>query len=134
MTAQGNQIVRARLGALIAHDAGLGARLGLHLQTKNTAEPWRHRAPLGWILEREGRLRRVLEREPETLEQVDEEDGSKQFSHGLANQRRFGLAGHDDALLAEHRVLFANLILQAHQPVEKRFGPGGHPDTYTSTG
>src|SRR6185312_5221491 len=74
MPAERNQIVGARLRALVADDAGLGAGAGLGLETEHPAEARRRRAALGRILEREGRLRRVLQRDPEALEQVDEED------------------------------------------------------------
>src|SRR6185312_8154013 len=55
---------RAHLGALVAEAAALGAGAGLGLETEHPAEARRRRAALGRILEREGRLRRVLQRDP----------------------------------------------------------------------
>src|SRR5262245_27472478 len=61
MAAERDQIVRARLGALIADDARLRAGAGLGLQAQDPAKTGRRRPPLGRVLEGEGGLRRVLE-------------------------------------------------------------------------
>src|ERR1051326_2484101 len=74
MAPKRNQVVRARLRALVADDAGLRAALGLDLQPQHAAEARRGRTALRRVLERKRRLRRVLERDPEALEQVDQED------------------------------------------------------------
>src|SRR5262249_55755443 len=74
-----DQIVRTRLRALVADDAGLRAGAGLGLQAQHAAEARRRRPALRRVLEREGRLRRVLEREPQALEEVDEEDGLQEL-------------------------------------------------------
>src|SRR6185503_5383668 len=79
MAAERNQIVRAGLRALVADDARLRAGGGLGLQPQHAAEPRRRRPAFGWILERERRLRRVLQRDPQTLEKVDEKDGLQEF-------------------------------------------------------
>src|SRR5262245_23642839 len=126
MAAEVNQLVRAGLRTLIADDACLraGARLGL--QPEDTAKPWRGRTPLGRILEREGRLRGVLQRDPEPLEQVDEKNRFEEVDESLhlcalADKRRFGVARHDDAFFAKNRAFFADLVLESHQSVEQRF-------------
>src|SRR5207249_3965473 len=74
VSAERDQIVRAGLRALIADDAGLGAGAGLDLKPQDAAKARRRRPALGRILERERRLRRVLQREPQALQQVHEED------------------------------------------------------------
>src|SRR5678815_5331346 len=48
-----------------------------------------------------------------------------------AVERRFAVAGHDGALLAQDRAFLANLVLQPHQAVEQRLRPrrtAGHVD------
>src|SRR5262249_55923946 len=74
VTAERNEVVGARFRALIAHDAGLGAGAGLGLEPEHAAEARCGRPPLGRVLERERRLRRVLEGDPQTLQQVDEKN------------------------------------------------------------
>ena len=96
--------------------------------------PRRDRAPLCRILERERRLRRVLESEPEPLQQIDEKMAAESFSMRLADQSRLGLSRHYDALLAEHRILLANLSCNRISPYSSASGRGGQPETYTSTG
>ena len=78
MAAERDEVIGARLGALVADDAGLRAADRLDLQTQNAAKARRRRPALRRILERERRLRRVLQRDPEALEQVDEEDRSEE--------------------------------------------------------
>ena len=89
VAAERDQIVRARLRALVADDAGLGAGGRLGLQPQHAAEARRRRTPLGRILERERRLRRVLQRDPQPLEQVDEEDRFEERDDGLHVSARF---------------------------------------------
>src|SRR5688572_290986 len=83
VTAEGDQIVGARFRALIADDAGLRAGGGLGLQPQHTAKPRRRRPPLGRILERERRLWGVLQCDPETLEEVDQENRLEESDNGL---------------------------------------------------
>ena len=64
VAAERDQVVRTGLRALIADDAGLGAGAGLGLQPQHAAEARRGRTPFSRILKREGRLRRVLQRDP----------------------------------------------------------------------
>src|SRR4029079_3855686 len=71
VAAERNQIVRAGLRALVADDARLGAGGGLGLQTQDAAKTRRGRPALGRILKRERGLRRVLQRDPQPLQQVD---------------------------------------------------------------
>src|SRR5262249_57969744 len=82
MPAERNEIVGTRLRALVADDAGLGAGARLGLQPENSAKARRGGTPFGRILEGEGRLRRVFQRDPEALEQVGEEDGLEELDHG----------------------------------------------------
>ena len=71
MAAERDQIVGAGLGALIANDTRLRPRLRLHLQTQHAAKARGDRTPLGRILKGERWLWRVLQREPQALEEVD---------------------------------------------------------------
>src|SRR5215831_4262675 len=83
MPAERNQIVRTCLGALVADDAGLRASARFGLEPEHAAKARRRRTPFGRILERKGRLRRVLQRDPQTLEQVDEENRFEEFNQSL---------------------------------------------------
>src|SRR5262249_7751466 len=87
VAAERDEVVGARLRTLVADDAGLGAGAGLGLQAEHAAEPRRRGTPLGRILEGERRLRRVLQREPEPLEDVDEEDRLEELDDGLHQAR-----------------------------------------------
>src|SRR6185295_10331095 len=64
VAAEGDQVVGARLGALVADDAGLGTGGGLDLQAQDSPEPWRRRPALRRVLKGERRLWRVLQGEP----------------------------------------------------------------------
>src|SRR5262249_48874866 len=81
MPAERDEIVGTHLRALIADDARRGAGLRLDLEPQHAAKARRHRTPLGRVLEREGRLRRVLERQPEALQQIDEKDRAEELSN-----------------------------------------------------
>src|SRR5580704_9062901 len=83
MAAERDQVVRARLRALVADDAGLGARAGLGLEPQHATKARRGRPPLGRILKRKRRLRRVLHRQPQALGEVDQEDRLQEFDDGL---------------------------------------------------
>src|SRR5262249_16681002 len=83
MPAERNQVVRARLGALVADDAGLRAGAWFSLGPKHTTEARGGRTPFSRVLEREGRLRRVLQRDPQTLEQVDQENRFEEVDQSL---------------------------------------------------
>src|SRR5262245_44831353 len=85
MAAKGDEIVRAGLRALVADDACLCAGAGLGLQPEDTPEPRSRRAPFSRVLERKRRLRRVLQGDPQTFQQVDEEDGLEE-SNDCAHQ------------------------------------------------
>src|SRR5262249_34436231 len=74
VAAKRDQIIGAGLGALVAHDARLRAGGGLDLEAQHPAKARGGRTAFGRILEREGRLRRVLQRQPQPFEQIDEED------------------------------------------------------------
>src|SRR5262249_51453937 len=74
VAAERDEIIGTRLRALVADDAGLRPGGRLHLQPQYAAEARRRRPALGGVLEREGRLRRVLQREPQSLQLGDEED------------------------------------------------------------
>src|SRR5580765_7750958 len=87
VTAEGDQVIRARLGALVADDAGLGAGGGLDLQAQDSAKARRCRTALSRILKRERRLRRVLQGQPQTLQQIDQKDRLEESDdrlHGYA--------------------------------------------------
>ena len=58
-----------------------GTRLGL--QTQDAPEAGGCRPSLRWILERKRRLRRVLQRDPEAFQQIDEKDGLEEVDYGL---------------------------------------------------
>jgi hypothetical protein len=73
MAAERNQVVRAGLRTLIAHDANLRTGFGLNLEPQDAPEPGRHRPALCRILKGEGRLRGVLERHPQALQDIEEE-------------------------------------------------------------
>src|SRR6266849_5872918 len=115
MSAEGNQVVGTRLGALVADDARLGACAGLGLQPQHAPEAGRGRTALRRVLKREGWLRRVLQRDPQPFEQIHEEnrlekagDGlhvvqSCQGSGPLANDDRFRLSDRNDPLSAQDR-------------------------------
>src|SRR5207249_6754167 len=75
VSAERDEIVGTRLGALIADDACLRAGPRFGLEPEHAAEARRCRTPFGRILEGERRLRRVLQRDPQPFDEVDEEDG-----------------------------------------------------------
>src|SRR5262249_21382805 len=83
MAAEVDQLVGTGLRALIADDARLRAGARLCLQPENAAKPRRGGTPFRRILEREGRLRRVLEGDPQTLEQVDEKNRLEEVNDRL---------------------------------------------------
>src|SRR5262249_52973471 len=70
VAAERDQIVGTRLRALVADDAGLRAGAGLGLEPEDAAEARRRRPALGRVLKGERGLRRVLQRDPEPLQQV----------------------------------------------------------------
>src|SRR6185369_7534639 len=78
-----DEIVGTRLRALVAHDAGLRAGRRFDLEPEHAAEARRGRTPFGRILEREGRLRRVLQRQPQPFQQVHEKDRLEETDDGL---------------------------------------------------
>src|SRR4051812_29934535 len=88
VSAERNQIVRARLRALVADDAGLGAGGGFDLETQHAAKARSRRTTLGRVLESERGLRRVLQRDPHALEQVDQEDRLEETDDGLHDYAR----------------------------------------------
>src|SRR5688572_30119689 len=65
VAAQSDEIVGTSLRALVAYDARLRARGRFNLQPQYAAEARRHRTPFRRVLERECRLRRVLQGHPE---------------------------------------------------------------------
>src|SRR5262249_27367049 len=79
MATERNQVVGARFRALVADDAGLGAGAGLGLEPQHAAEAGRSRAALRRILKGERRLRGVLQRDPQPLEEVDEKNPLQEF-------------------------------------------------------
>ena len=72
MAPEGNQVVGAGLRALIADDAGLRAGFGLDLEPQDAAEARRDRPPLGRILKGKSGLGSVFQRQPESLEEIDD--------------------------------------------------------------
>src|SRR5687768_10078338 len=135
MTAERDQIVRTRLCALVADDTRLRARLGLDLEPQHSAESRRHGTPLRRILECKRRLWRVLQRQPETFNQVDEKNHAEQFHHDRSPTR----LGSDSPTMMTRslrstvpslRILSCSRI----NPYSNASGRGGQPDTYTSTG
>src|SRR4029077_3721568 len=95
MTAEGDQIVGARLRALIADDAGLRAGAGLGLQPEHAAKARRRRPPLRRILERERGLRRVLQRDPQAFQQVDEKDRLQELENHARSPIKVGSVSPD---------------------------------------
>src|SRR5437762_5189601 len=145
MPAERDEIVGACLGALVADDAGLCAGAGLGLEPQHAAEARRSRPPLGRILEREGRLRRVLQRDPQAFEQVDEEDGFEEPDDRLHNigrpkglhyiyTRSAFIVGSEspDMMVRSFRSTVPSLrILSCRRinPYSNASGRGGQPDT-----
>ena len=74
MSTQSNEIIGTCLGALVAHDACLRTGAGLCLEAQHAAKTRSRGPPFRGVLECEGRLRRVLQRDPKPLQQVDEEN------------------------------------------------------------
>src|SRR5205085_8578252 len=137
MAAERDQIVGTRLRALIADDAGLGARAGLGLQPEHAAKARRGRPPLGRILERERGLRRVLQRDPEALQQVDEKDRLEEFeNHARSPVTSVGSVSPDMITRSLRSVVPSLRILSCSRisPYSSASGRGGQPETYTSTG
>src|SRR6185436_19583261 len=87
VSAEGDEIVRTSLGALVADDAGLGAGGRLGLQAEHAAEARRRRPALRRVLKGEGGLRRVLERQPHPFHQIDEEE---RFEEAQNHNRQSG--------------------------------------------
>src|SRR5581483_3077087 len=136
VAAQGNQVVGARLRALITDDAGLGAGAGLGLQPQDAAEAWRGRPPLRRILERKRRLRRVFQRHPQALEQVDQEEGLDELEHYARSPMTTGSLWPRGITRSFRNTVPSLGILSCNRinPYSNASGRGGHPDTYTSTG
>src|SRR5258707_666288 len=76
---------------------------GLDLEPQHAAEARRGRPPLSRILEGEGRLRRVLHRDPHALQQVDEKNRLEESDDRL-HQARSPIA-RAGAESAERRAL-----------------------------
>src|SRR5256885_1214909 len=83
MAAERNQVVGARLRALVADDARLCAGGRFRLKAQHAAKPRRGRTPFSGILKRKRRLRRVLQGHPQAFEQVDEENRLEEFDDGF---------------------------------------------------
>src|SRR6185369_190940 len=134
MPAERNQIVGAGLGALIADDAGLraGARFGL--QPEDAAETRRGLTPLRRILKGKGRLRCVLQRNPQTFEQVDEKDRFEELDDGLHYARSpisVGSVSPDMMTRSLRRTVPSLRILSWRRinPYSSASGRGGQPET-----
>src|SRR5579864_1473859 len=136
MPPQGDQVVRTRLGALIAHNAGLGAGARLGLEPQDAAEPGRRGTALGGVLERKSRLRGVLQRDPQALEQVDEKERFEEFQHYARSPMMIGsLWPRGITRLFRSTVPSLRILSWSRiRPYSSASGRGGHPETYTSTG
>src|SRR5579859_4712365 len=95
VAAERDEIVRTRFRALIADDAGLRARARLGLEAQHAAEARRGRPPLGRVLEGERRLRRVLQRDPQPLRDVDEEQRLDEAEDGAHHARSPTMMGSE---------------------------------------
>src|SRR5262245_23047497 len=128
VASEGDQVVGTCLRALVANDAGLGPGPRFGLQPENAPESGSRRSSFRRILKSEGGLRRVLERHPQTLQQVDQKNRLQELeedSHNgtrwlrsLSNQNRLGLTLWNDSLLPKHSPFLPDLVLQPHQAVQ----------------
>jgi hypothetical protein len=118
--AERDQVVGARLGALIAHDARLRPGTGLGLQPQHAAESRRRGAPFGRILKRKRRLGRVFQRDPQALQEIDEEYRFQERNDGLHQARSPITVGSESPCQMTRSLRGtstpANLVLQPHQP------------------
>src|SRR5262249_11781566 len=140
-TAERNEIVRARLRALVADDAGLRAGGRLHLQPQDAAESRCGWPPLRRVLEREGGLRCVLESEPQPFQQVDEADRLEEpddrlHGYALSPMTIVGSVSPDMMIRSLRSTVPSLRILSCRRirPYKSASGRGGQPETYTSTG